>query len=96
MKQLYSILVATLIVATIFAESPEKISHQAVIRNSTNALLTNQNVGMQISILQGSENGTAVYIEKQQLTTNNNGLITIEIGSGNVISGSFSSIEWGA
>lgn len=96
MKQLYSILVATLFVATIFAQSPEKISHQAVIRNSSNTLLANQHVGMQISILQGSATGAAVYVETQQLTSNNNGLITMEIGAGNVISGSFNTIDWGA
>jgi hypothetical protein len=44
-----------------FAQSPEKMSYQAVIRNSSDALVTNTNIGMQISILQGSAGGTAVY-----------------------------------
>ena len=36
------------------AQSPQKISYQAIIRNSSNALVTDHAVGMMISILQGS------------------------------------------
>jgi hypothetical protein len=57
-------------------------------------LVTNQIVGMQISILQGSANGTAVYVEAQTPTTNANGLASIEIGGGNLVSGNFASINW--
>ncbi|MBP7103287.1 MAG: hypothetical protein KBA86_08555, partial [Bacteroidales bacterium] len=61
------------------------MSYQAVIRNSSNALVTNTQVGMQISILQGSASGTAVYVETQKPTTNANGLVSIEIGGGTVV-----------
>ena len=50
---------------------------------------------MQISILQGSITGTPVYVETQIPTTNSNGVISIEIGNGTLISGSFSAIDWG-
>ena len=43
-----------------FAQAPQKMSYQAVIRNNSNALVTNSEVGMQISILQTSASGTAV------------------------------------
>lgn len=76
------------------AQSPEKMSYQAVIRNSSDALLTNKTVGMQISILQGSASGLAVYVENQAPTTNINGLVSIEIGDGTVISGAFATIDW--
>jgi len=77
-----------------FAQAPSKMSYQAVIRNSANALITNQAVGMRISILQGNANGTAVYVETQTPTTNDNGLVSIEIGGGSVVSGTFASIDW--
>ncbi|MCD6202639.1 MAG: hypothetical protein J7K46_12615 [Bacteroidales bacterium] len=48
---------------------------------------------MQFSILQGSADGTAVYVETQTPATNDNGLITLEIGKGTVVSGDFSSID---
>lgn len=83
-----------LICSSLWAQSPEKMSYQAVIRNSSNALITNTTVGMQISILQGSISGTAAYVETQTPTTNANGLVSIEIGGGTVVHGNFATINW--
>jgi hypothetical protein len=80
--------------ASAFAQAPNKMSYQAVIRNNSNALVTDQSVGMRISILQGSASGSSIYVETQVPTTNTNGLASIEIGGGTVISGNFSSINW--
>ena len=90
MKRIFTILAAVLMTATVWAQSPEKMSYQAVIRNSSNALVTSTNVGMQISILQGSASGTVVYVETLTPTTNANGLVSIEIGGG----AGFSTIDW--
>ena len=94
MKKLFTFMVAVFLTATLWAQSPEKMSYQAVIRNSSEAFVTNTTVGMQISILQGSASGTAVYVETQSPTTNANGLISIKIGDGTVQSGNFTNIEW--
>ena len=94
MRKLFTILLAVFLTATVWAQSPNKMSYQAVIRNSSEALVTNTTVGMQISILQGSASGTAVYVETQSPTTNANGLISIKIGDGTVQSGDFTNIEW--
>ena len=80
--------------ATIFAQAPEKMSYQAVVRNTANNLVTNQAVGMKISILQGSITGTAVFAETQTPISNTNGLVSFEIGAGSPISGTFASINW--
>ena len=80
---------------TVQAQAPEKMSYQAVIRNVSNALVANQTVGMQISILQTTATGTAVYVETQTSTTNANGLVSLEIGTGTGVSGDFTSIDWG-
>ncbi|MBN2612224.1 MAG: DUF1566 domain-containing protein [Bacteroidales bacterium] len=82
-----------LISSSIWAQSPEKMSYQAVIRNSSNQLVTNQSIGMQVSIVKDSANGTAVYIETQTPVTNANGLVSIEIGTGTT-SNDFSVINW--
>jgi hypothetical protein len=92
MKRVFTILVAVLLTACQFAQSPQKMSYQAVIRDATNHLVTTQ-VGMQISILQGSESGTPVYVETQTPTPNINGLVTIEIGTGTTTD-DFSAINW--
>ncbi len=94
MKKLYILLAAVIITVSAMAQAPQKISYQAVIRDAGNVLITNQSVGMQISILQGSVSGTAVYVESQTPTTNINSLVSQEIGSGTVVSGTFNTIDW--
>jgi len=93
MKKVFTFFAAVLLTATLWAQSPEKMSYQVVIRNSSDQLVTNQSVGMQISILQDSASGTAVYVETQEPTTNANGLVSIEIGTGTTTD-DFSAIDW--
>ncbi|MFN7846952.1 MAG: hypothetical protein ACK5P4_06990 [Bacteroidota bacterium] len=76
------------------AQVPNKMSYQAIIRDGANGLVVNQQVGMQISILQGSANGAAVYVEAHLAPTNANGLVSIEVGGGTAVSGSMNSINW--
>ena len=64
-----------------FAQAPQKMSYQAVIRDASKTSCNNSG-GMQISILQGAETGTPVYVETQTPTTNVNGFVCIEIGGG--------------
>ena len=71
-----------------------KISYQAIIRDASNNLLINQNVGIKISIWQGSTIGTLVYEENQNTITNSNGLASVKIGEGTVTSGSILGIYW--
>ena len=96
MKKLFTQLVLILMTCSVFAQAPQKMSYQAVIRNSNNALVISTPIGMKISILQSSSTGTPVYIETQTPTTNANGLVTIEIGGGTLVSGSFAGIDWTA
>ena len=93
-KLLLSLFVLMLTVATLFAQAPQKMSYQAVVRNANNTLVTNQNVSAKISIIQGSMYGTPVYVETHSATTNANGLLTIEVGEGTVLSGTMAAINW--
>jgi uncharacterized protein (TIGR02145 family) len=94
MKKIITICAALILAASVFAQAPQKMSYQAVIRDNGNALVINQAVGMQISILQGSVTGTAAYVETHTTNTNTNGLISIEIGGGTAVSGTFAGINW--
>ena len=94
MKKIITICAVLLMTASVFAQAPEKMSYQAVMHDGSNALVTSTAVGMQISILQYSASGTAVYVETQTPTSNINGLVSLEIGSGTVVSGDFTTIDW--
>jgi len=83
-----------LINQSIFAQAPQKMSYQAVIRNTSGALVSSASVGMKISILQGTASGNVAYSETQIASTNANGLVSLEIGSGTVVSGTFAGINW--
>ena len=94
MKRIFTIAAALFMTASVWAQSPEKMSYQAVVRNASDALVTSTAVGMQISILQGGTTGTAVYVETQTPSTNANGLVSLEIGTGTLVSGDFTTIDW--
>jgi hypothetical protein len=94
MKKIYSIVAGLLLTASVFAQAPQKMSYQAVIRNSSSALVTSTSVGMKISVLQGSSTGTVAYAEIQTISTNANGLVSLEIGSGTPVTGTFAGINW--
>src|SRR5512145_1061421 len=99
MRKIFTILLAMILTAGALlpqqanAQAPQKMSYQAVIRNSSNALVTSGIIGMRISILQGSASGPAVYTETRTALTNANGLVSIEIGTGTT-SENFSNIDW--
>lgn len=93
MKKKITLLIGIVLTTISWAQSPEKMSYQAVVRDADNALVTQKPVGMQISILQGSVSGTAVYTETHTPSTNVNGLVSLEIGTG-ATSDDFSTINW--
>ena len=93
MRKLLTLFFFLIVFVEAMAQVPQKISYQAVVRNSSNALIVNQTIGLRVSIIQGSILGTAVYVERQSPTTNASGVISIQIGA-NPLGLSFSSINW--
>ena len=95
MKRLTLYVLLTLLCsAGVYAQSPEQMSYQAILRDAADALIVSQGIGMQVSVLQGSSSGTAVYVETHSGTTNANGLVSLEIGGGTPTTGTFSGIDW--
>lgn len=80
----------------IMAQAPQKMSYQAVVRNSAGNLVINHAVGMRVTILLGSANRKMVYQESYSPVpiTNANGLVSIEVGTGIPVTGTFSGINW--
>ena len=119
MKKFLLATLCILICGLAFAQAPQKMSYQAVIRDNSGNLVTNQHISMRISILKETELSSAeypggrtrafgdevtyiqnptynqeIYIETHTVSTNTNGLVSIEIGTGTVSMGNFSSIDW--
>jgi len=95
MKKTTLCLVAILSAFLVLAQSPQAFKYQAVVHDNTGEILAEQNVSFQISILEGSISGIAVYIETHDTITNEFGLVNLEIGNGSVFSGVFADINWG-
>jgi len=77
------------------AQSPQKINFQSIVRNTNGVIISNKSVSFKITILSGSTTGTPVYSETHLKTTDAIGLVSLQIGTGTVASGVFSSLNWG-
>lgn len=93
MKKLYN-LIALIVITTINAQAPQGFNYQATVRNSSGALIINQNVNFKFSILQNSDTGPVVYSENQTTTTDDLGHANLVVGRGTPVTGTFSSINW--
>lgn len=94
MKNLCLYTFFALSVLTCHAQAPQSMSYQAVLRNTSNQPLPQQQVNTRIQIHQGSEIGPVVYEETHNTSTNENGLVSLIIGAGENVSGSIQGIEW--
>ena len=94
MKKVILSILFLLTVTVVWAQVPQQISYQSVIRDGNNVVVASSGVGIKISLLKGSTTGPSVYVETHRKTTNANGLVSLEIGTGTVLSGSFSTIDW--
>lgn len=93
-KSILSSLLIAMCVLNIQAQSYMGMTYQAVVRNSSNALVANKEVGFKISIIDNIEKESVVYSETHTLKTNLNGLATFIIGQGTKLSGEYGSIDW--
>ena len=92
-KNLLLFVVAMVATLSVWAQVPQTLTYQAVVRDANGRLICNSNVGVQLSIVQGTEDGTAVYTDRQTVHTNANGLFTMLIGSEE---NSIGGIDWAA
>jgi hypothetical protein len=93
MKKLFLSFIFLLGAASIYAQTPDAFNYQAVARNNAGAVLPNTNIAVRLSIHTGSAGGSIVYSERQTAATNVFGLFSVQIGTGSVLSGTFSTID---
>jgi hypothetical protein len=94
MKKLLFSLFFLLTFTALMAQAPQRISYQSIIRDANKVVVASSSVGIKISLLKGTATGPAVYVETHGITTNANGLVSLNIGEGTAIAGSFAGIDW--
>ena len=94
MKKILTFISTVILATSLWAQAPNKMSFQSVVGNNLGKLVVNKSVGVRLSILKTSSTGTAVYVETHTKTSNVNGLVTLEVGTGTVTTGTFSTIDW--
>jgi hypothetical protein len=97
MKSVYTVFTGLLmlfITANLFAQAPQKFNYQAVCRDNHGNVMANHAVTFQMTIHDLLPAGNTLYQETHNVTTNNYGLVNIQVGGGTVVSGNFSAIPW--
>ncbi|MDO8997803.1 MAG: hypothetical protein Q7U77_14350, partial [Sediminibacterium sp.] len=94
-KRLLMLLIVFLAVASMQADA-QQLNYQAIARNANGVALTFRDVGIRLSIRDGSTTGSIVYSETRNIRTNQFGLFTVVIGSPGAtnVLGSMASINW--
>lgn len=93
-KLLLTIVWVALLAMGSWAQAPQGFNYQAVIRDAGNTLVTNQAIGIRMTIQQGAIGGSIVYQEAFAASTNAYGLVNLTIGSGAPLAGDFTIIDW--
>ena len=96
MKKLITLFISITLTLWVYAQSPELMSYQCVVRDTGGELVTKQNIGVRTTILRGTMIPMIIYQETYSPipVTNENGLLTLQIGSGKPVTGDFSTINW--
>ena len=95
MKKLFTLL-ALIVITTINAQAPQGFNYQATVRNSSGALITNQNVLFKFNIMLNSQTSLPVYSETHQAPTDDLGQVNLTVGQGTATTGTFAGINWGS
>jgi uncharacterized protein (TIGR02145 family) len=95
MKKFYAILCIVIASLTqLQAQAPQGFNYQAQVRNSLGDLIVNANVYFRFNIMQGSQTSLPVFTEIHYAPTDDLGQISLVIGQGTAIEGTFSELDW--
>lgn len=77
------------------SQAPQSINYQAVARDGSGNIVTSA-VGIKFQIYQGTVSGSPVYEETHTATPSSAGIVTVKIGTGTPLIGTFTGIAWGS
>jgi uncharacterized protein (TIGR02145 family) len=94
MKQLFTFLLLA-VTAVVFSQAPQSIPYQAVFRNADGTVISSTAITITFKIHDFAATGEVVYEETHAVTSNSQGLVSMNVGSGTVVTGAFDNINWG-
>ncbi|MEN9333014.1 MAG: hypothetical protein RLY35_194 [Bacteroidota bacterium] len=96
MKTFFTLSLYLLITSFLFAQAPQGIPYQAVMRNADGSVMASSAVSLTFMIHDATATGMVVYQESHVLTSNAQGLVSCVVGNGVVSQGNFANINWGS
>jgi hypothetical protein len=95
MKKLLTLIALAITLITI-AQAPQGFNYQATVRNSSGALIINQNVNFKFNIMLNSQTSLPVFSETHLAPTDDLGQVNLIVGQGTATTGTFAGINWGS
>lgn len=90
------LLMLCFVTITQLVNAQQGINYKAILKDTDGNVLSNTYMTVQFSIHQNTETGVVVYQEEHNYTTNNSGLVILNIGTATTPNiGDFNTIEWG-
>jgi len=93
MKRSYISIIVLVLALSVSAQAPLSFKYQAYLRNADGTIRGNEFITLQLRIRQGSANGSAVYTEVHNTSTNSHGLVSVNVGDGST-SSNMSAVDW--
>lgn len=94
MKHLFLCVLSLIVLTSSFGQAPKTISYQGVARNNTGQPIPNQNIKIKLSLLDSATSTLSRYTETHSLTTTGQGLFSLRIGAGTILSGNYNNLNW--
>lgn len=94
MKKLILFTISVVMCFPVLAQNKNVLEHSFIVSDNNGKIIANKDIGLRISILQGSLDGQVVYRELMNTKTNTNGVVMLSVGSGMPDLGRIESIEW--
>jgi hypothetical protein len=95
MRKFINTLLLFLIANIAQAQAPQGIPYQAAARNSSGAILASTAISVRFTIRDSVATGAIKYRETFSVTTTAQGMFSVNVGQGTVVSGTFAGINWG-
>ena len=98
MKKILLTITSLVVTLLTMAQSPNLMNYQGVARNAVGNVIPNQQIGIRLSVLNGSAAGPVVYQESRTVFTNAFGLFNVVVGSPGTLSqtGTIAGVNWTA